>query len=218
MPCQTIYTINALTLLQAYEDSGYAEVLARADVAVADGVGAVWAVRRLTGRRVERVTGLDLIDDLCRICVREGRSVYLLGGRPGVAERAAESLRKRHATLRMAGARNGFWRPEEEQDVVQAVNRTEANLLLVALGQPRQEQFLDRYRQNLTARFAVGVGGSFDVLAGDVRRAPVWMQQAGLEWLFRLLQEPWRIRRVWRLPRFVWLVLRAVAARKIHKL
>lgn len=208
MACQLIYTLNALTLLLAYEDPAYAEVLARADVTLADGIGAVWAVRRLTGRRVERVTGVDLIGDLCRLCTVEGQSVFLLGGRPGVAERAAEKLRKSHPGLRIAGARDGFWRPEEEDEMIRAVNRAGADLLLVGLGQPRQEQFLDRQREQLAARLAMGVGGSFDVIAGNLRRAPLWMRRSGLEWLFRLGLEPWRIRRVWRLPGFVWRVLR----------
>lgn len=208
MPCQLIYTLNALTLLQAHDRPAYAGVLARADLSVADGVGSAWALRRCTGRVVERITGLDLIETLCGVCEREGQSVFLLGARPGVAPRAAAALIARFPGLRLAGTRSGFWTAAEEPALVEALNASGAALLLVALGQPRQEEFLDQHRAELQARVGVGVGGCFDVLAGDVRRAPGWMQRGGLEWLFRLLQEPWRIARVLRLPRFVlWILL-----------
>jgi len=207
MACQTLYTLNALTLLIADERPDYAEVLRRADLVVADGVGVVWAIRKLTGLAVERVTGIDLIDDLCRVCCQEGQSVYLLGGKPGVAAAAGQRLLARFPGLRVVGARDGFWSPAEEHEVVAAINACQPGLLLVGLGQPRQEQFLDRHRDRLRARLAMGCGGSFDVLAGRVKRAPGWMRAAGLEWFFRLLQEPWRLRRVAQLPRFVWMIL-----------
>ncbi len=208
MACQTVVTVNALTLLAAFEDPDYAAVLARADVLLADGVGAVWALRRLTGRTTERTAGIDLADELCAVCAREDQSVYLLGGRPGVAERAGAALRAGHPGLRLAGARDGFWSPAEEAEVVEGVNAARADLLLVGLGQPAQERFLDRWRGRLTARLAVGVGGSLDVFAGDLRRAPAWMRRLGWEWLYRTLAQPWRLARVGRLPRFAWRVLR----------
>ncbi len=211
MACQTVVTVNALTLLRALEDPGYAGVLARADVLLADGVGAVWAVKRLTGRTTERTPGIDLVDELCGVCAREGQSVYLLGARPGVAERAGERLRRAHPGLRLAGVRDGYWRPGEEAEVVACVNAARADLLLVGLGQPAQETFLDRWRAVLTARLAVGVGGSLDVFAGDVHRAPRWMRRWGWEWVYRTLTQPWRLGRVRHLPRFVWRVLRTRA-------
>ena len=207
MACQVIYTLNALTLLRAHDDPAYAAVLARADLSVADGVGCAWALRRWTGKRTERITGLELIDALCAQCVRDGSSVFLLGARPGVAPRAARNLSGRFPGLRLAGVRDGFWPGEQEADVVFEVNASGAGLLLVALGQPRQEEFLDRQRVQLHARLGVGVGGCFDILAGDLQRAPRWVRRLGLEWLFRLGQEPWRIRRMLSLPRFVFWVL-----------
>ena len=208
MGCQTVYTLNALTLLRAFDDPTYARVLGRADVVLADGVGAAWAARRLTGRTPERTPGIDLLAALCGICAQEGQSVFLLGGKPGVAARAGTALVAHAANLRIAGCREGYWPDADEAGVVDEINRSGAGLLLVGLGQPRQEWFLDRWRETLQARLAVGVGGSFDVLAGDLRRAPVWMQRVGLEWLFRTLQQPARLARIWQLPRFVWRVLR----------
>jgi N-acetylglucosaminyldiphosphoundecaprenol N-acetyl-beta-D-mannosaminyltransferase len=207
--CQTVITVNALTLLTAFEDPGYAAALSRADVVLADGVGAVWAARRLTGRTPERTPGIELADELCAVCAREGQSVFLLGGQTGVAERAAVRLRARHPGLRVAGTRDGYWEPGEEAGVVEQVNRSGADLLLAGLGQPAQERFLDRWHGRLTARLAMGVGGSLDVFAGDVKRAPAWMRRLGLEWLYRTLVQPWRLARVRHLPRFAWRVLRA---------
>jgi N-acetylglucosaminyldiphosphoundecaprenol N-acetyl-beta-D-mannosaminyltransferase len=207
MACQTIYSINAITLLLAHENQAYAEVLERADLSLADGVGAVWAITRLTGQKPERVPGVDLILDLVRICTTEKQSVFFLGSKPGVAQRCVEQLKHRFPELKIAGIRDGYFAPETEQDMVATINASKAGLLLVGLGQPAQEYFLDTYHDRLQTRIAMGVGGSFDVLSGDLKRAPRWMQRFGLEWLFRLLQEPRRLRPILQLPRFVWLVL-----------
>jgi N-acetylglucosaminyldiphosphoundecaprenol N-acetyl-beta-D-mannosaminyltransferase len=207
MACQTIYTLNALSFLLAYEDPDYARTLARADLTLADGVGAVWAVRRLTGKKPERVAGVDLIPELCNICQQERQSVFLLGGRPGVASRAAARLQKKYSGLIVTGVRHGFWEADEEHEIITAINRSQAGLLLVGLGQPRQEKFIDRYRNQWQARVVLGVGGAFDVLCGDLKRAPGFMRKTGLEWLFRLCQEPWRIRRGLRLVKFVRIIL-----------
>lgn len=207
MACQVIYTLNALTLLKAHDDPAYAAVLGRADLSVVDGVGCAWALKRWTGKRVARVTGLELIDALCAQCAQAGLGVFLLGARPGVAERAAGHLCRKFPGLRVAGVLDGIWPVAQEAQAVAQVNASGAGLLLVALGQPRQEEFLDRQRENLQVRMGLGVGGCFDVLSGDLNPAPAWVRRAGWEWLFRLWQEPWRFRRVLSLPRFVFWVL-----------
>ena len=207
MACQTIYTLNALSFLLAYEDSDYARTLARADMTLADGVGAVWGVRRLTGKKPERVAGVDLIPELCKICRQERQSVFFLGGRPGVASRAAARLQEHYPGLIVAGVRHGFWEAGEEHGIITEINRSSVGLLLVGLGQPRQEKFIDRYRNQLQAGVALGIGGSFDVLCGDLKRAPRIMRKSGLEWLFRLGQEPWRIRRLLRMVKFARIIL-----------
>jgi len=208
MACQMIYSINALTLLTAYDNPEYEKVLSRADLTLADGIGAVWAIHRWTGKKPKRVPGIDLIFDLVRVCAEEKQGVFLLGGRPGVAARSAERLQSEFPGLHIAGIHEGYWSPADEAELIARINRSRAGLLLVGLGQPAQEFFLDKYRQVLQTRVALGVGGSFDVLAGNLQRAPRWMQHWGLEWLYRLLQEPWRISRILRLPRFVWVVMR----------
>jgi N-acetylglucosaminyldiphosphoundecaprenol N-acetyl-beta-D-mannosaminyltransferase len=215
--CQAIYTVSALTLLEAYEDPAYAAVLSRADLLTADGVGAVWAVHRLTGLRPERVPGVDLMFTLVGVCAAEGQSVFLLGGRPGVAERAGQKFKERFPELTVAGWADGYWEPETEPALIARINQLRPGLLLVGLGQPAQERFIDRHRQALTARVALGVGGSLDVAAGDLKRAPAWMRGAGLEWLYRTWQEPWRWRRLGRLPKFIWRVWRTPRVRPAAK-
>ncbi|MBN1594384.1 WecB/TagA/CpsF family glycosyltransferase [candidate division FCPU426 bacterium] len=212
MACQTLYTINILTLVYAQQDPQYAEALGRADLTVADGSGAAWVIKRVTGKKPERVAGIDLLLDLVRVCAVEKQGIFLLGGKPGVAGRSAGRLQRDFPQLRIAGTHDGYWPPEKEGDIVAAVNRSRASLLLVGLGQPRQEFFIDRHQKDLHVRMAMGVGGSFDVLAGDLQRAPRWMQRSGLEWLARCCQEPWRIRRLSAVPGFLWSVWR----RSIH--
>lgn len=211
--CQAFYTVGALTLLEAYEDPAYAAVLGRADLLTADGVGAVWAVRRLTGLRPERVTGVDLMFTLVGVCAAEGQSVFLLGGKPGVAERAGRKFQERFPELTLAGWADGYWGPEGEAALIERINQARPGLLVVGLGQPAQERFIDRHRHELAARVALGVGGGLDVAAGDLRRAPAWMRAAGLEWLFRAWQEPWRWKRLGRLPKFIWRVWRTPRTR-----
>lgn len=215
--CQAFYTVSALTLLEAYEDPSYAAILSRADLLTADGVGAVWAVRRLTGVRPERVPGVDLMFTLAGVCAAEGQSVFLLGGKPGVAERAGRKLQERFPELQIAGWADGYWAPEAEPELIARINRLRPGLLVVGLGQPAQERFIDRHRSAFTAGVALGVGGSLDVAAGDLRRAPAWMRAAGLEWLFRAWQEPWRWRRLGRLPKFIWRVWRTPRVRPAAK-
>ena len=207
--CRVLVTVNALTLLRAADDDEYAAALIRADEAVADGIGCAWAVRRLTGRRPRRLPGIDLIEGVAAAAARTRGGVYCLGGRPGVARAAAEALVRRHPGLRLCGAADGYFDRASEATRVEAVNASGADVLLVGLGQPAQEFFLDRHRGALQCRFALGVGGSFDVLAGRLRRAPRWLQRIGGEWLFRMLQEPRRFVHVIPLLRFVMLVWRA---------
>ena len=204
MACQTVYTINALTLLAAEKDRHYAQVLYRGNLLLADGVGAVWAIHRLTGKKAERVPGVDLILDLSRICAKEKQSVILLGSGHGVAEKAAQKLRQVIPGISIAGSCAGFWEPDQDAEIVNRINHSGAGLLLVGLGQPRQEFFLDTYRNDLQVGVAMGVGGSFDVLSGALKRAPRWMQRVGMEWVFRVIQEPSRIPRMIRLVEFVW--------------
>ncbi|MDH5536877.1 MAG: WecB/TagA/CpsF family glycosyltransferase, partial [Betaproteobacteria bacterium] len=147
-----------------------------------------------------------LFPRLCRMAADEGLSLYLLGARPGVAAAVAENARKRVPQLAIAGHRDGYWAEQDEQSVVSAIRASGADILLVAMGAPRQELWIAKNAPRLGVKVALGVGGLFDFYAGRVARAPLWLRELGLEWTYRLLQEP---RRMWRRyvignPLFLW--------------
>jgi N-acetylglucosaminyldiphosphoundecaprenol N-acetyl-beta-D-mannosaminyltransferase len=203
-----ICTVNPEFVMVAQQDPIFRAILLRSDLNVADGVGLLWAAKRLGRALPERVTGSDGVPLIAERAAREGWRVFFLGAAEGVAERAAAVLTARHPALRVAGVYAGSPRPDEEDAIVERVNASGADVLFVAYGAPVQDQWIARNLPRLRVAMAMGVGGSFDFIAGIVPRAPVWMRRAGLEWLFRLVRQPWRARRMLRLPRFVWAVLR----------
>ncbi|MGH7867421.1 MAG: WecB/TagA/CpsF family glycosyltransferase, partial [Candidatus Dormibacteraceae bacterium] len=179
-----------------------------ADLAVADGAGVVWALRRLGWPQRERVTGVDLVPELLVQCAAREEKVFLLGAEEGVAAEVGRRLQGSLPALRVVGAEAGSPAPEDDEQMVAMINQKRPDLLLVAYGHPKQELWINRNRHRLQVGEAIGVGGTFDVLAGRVRRAPRWFQRCQLEWLWRLLLEPWRARRMAVLPRFAVAVLR----------
>ncbi|MDH7576594.1 MAG: WecB/TagA/CpsF family glycosyltransferase [Bacillota bacterium] len=204
-----VVTLNAEMLYRAQYDTSFRDLLNQADLVVPDGHGVVWAGRRLGCPFPERVTGIDLIYSLVSYAAREKWRIFLLGGVSGVAEAAALKLRQKYPGLHVAGTEHGYFSETEIVPVLRKIRATRPDLLLVALGSPRQEFFIWVHRRELGALVAIGVGGSLDVLAGRLRRAPVFFQRLHLEWLYRVLQEPSRWRRALVLPRFAWKVLRA---------
>jgi N-acetylglucosaminyldiphosphoundecaprenol N-acetyl-beta-D-mannosaminyltransferase len=195
----------------------FARVLEEADLATPDGAGVVWAMRRQGARQRLRVGGSDLIWSLSRLAAEEGLRVYLLGGREGVAAGAARALRQRFPALQVAGADAGSPSTQEEASIVHLIRQSRADILFVAFGAPEQDLWIARSLRPAGVSIAIGVGGSFDYLAGTARRAPVWMRERGLEWLWRLLRQPWRWRRMLALPRFVWLVYRSSVPDKMSE-
>jgi len=202
-----IITANPLILMAAGSHPGLSAALRAADLVVADSVGIVWAARR-GGRSVSRVPGIDLMERLCATAAGDGARVGLLGAAPGVAEKAAAALRSQHPGLNVVFVQDGFFSPTEESGVLARAQAAATDYLFVALDTPRQDDWIHRQLSVLGARVVMGVGGSFDVLAGRLRRAPRWMRKFGLEWLYRLNQEPRRWRRMAALPRFVLRVLK----------
>ncbi len=199
-----VVTLNPEIVVRAQEDPRLAQAVRRASLVTPDGVGILWAARRLHGLDLrERVPGVELTLALLERG-GEDRSVFFLGGRPGVAERAARYAQSRYRT-RVAGTHHGYF--EDPEPVVEAVRKASPDLLLVGLGE-RQEVFVEDHREALGARVAIGVGGTLDVLAGTARRAPGWTQRLGLEWAWRVGRDPRRWRRGLRLVRFVLLVER----------
>jgi len=183
--------INAAKVIAARKDPALRAIIDDCAIANADGQSIVWASRLLGRPLPERVTGIDFMQRMWQEAAERGYRVYLLGAKPATVQRAAEVARGQGVDV--VGARSGYWHPEEEDEVVAAVARTRPDLLFVGLPTPRKEQFLHRHLDSLGVPLAVGVGGSFDVVAGEVTRAPRWMQANGLEWVHRMWQEPRRM-------------------------
>ncbi|HEY8487861.1 MAG TPA: WecB/TagA/CpsF family glycosyltransferase [Thermaerobacter sp.] len=208
-------SMNAAKYVRAAEDPLLRAFIRRAHLVSPDGAGPLWAARRFGLRVPERVPGVDLMMALLPEAARHGWPVFLLGARPEVVERAAAEAARRWPGLQVAGTHHGYFRPDEEGAVVERVRASGATMLFVALGSPRQERFLERWFAKTGVLYAQGVGGGFDVLAGMARRAPRWIQQAGLEGVYRMMLEP---RKRWRRvvvdnARFVAMVLRAARRR-----
>ena len=185
--------VNVDKLVKAAKDPALREIINACDLINADGMPVVWASRLLGTPLKERVTGVDLFEALMARAAGEGWRVYLLGARQEVVARVAEIYGARHPDLVIAGWRDGYWQAPEEQQVAQAVRLARPDILFVAMSSPRKEQFLGRWQAYMRVPFAMGVGVSFDVAAGRTKRAPRWMQESGLEWFYRFLQEPRRM-------------------------
>ncbi|MGQ9458130.1 MAG: WecB/TagA/CpsF family glycosyltransferase [Anaerolineae bacterium] len=209
-----VVTVNPEFVMEARRNKPFREVLNTATLSLPDGYGIVWASRVLGDPVPERVAGVDIMRRMCAWAAQRGWPIFLLGARPGVAERAAAVLVTEHRDLVVAGCYAGSPDPAEEGELVARVNRSGARLLFVAYGAPRQDLWIARNLFRLEVAVAMGVGGAFDFRAGMVPRAPLWMQERGLEWLYRRAQQPWRWRRMLALPRFAVLVLWERARRR----
>jgi N-acetylglucosaminyldiphosphoundecaprenol N-acetyl-beta-D-mannosaminyltransferase len=203
-----VVTLGTEMVVQAQRDPRFAAVLDGAAFRLCDTVGVLWAARDRGIAVPERVTGVELLAPLCAALARDGIAVYLLGGRGDTAPRAAAALQRAHPRLVVAGTRDGYFAETESAAVAATIAASGARVLLVALGSPRQEMWLADHLAATGCGVGIGVGGSFDVLAGNVRRAPAAWRSLGVEWLYRLVTEPHRWRRQLALPRFVLLALR----------
>ncbi len=191
-----IVVINAAKVVKARRDRELADVIRRADLIGADGMAVVWASRLLGDPLCGRFNGTDLMEALFDLAARRGYRVFLLGAKPHVIENAVARLRQLYPTLQIAGYRHGYFSSEEdERQAVRMINEARPDILMLGMSTPLKELWVHRHRELINVPVIHGVGGSFDILGGVTRRAPVWMQRNGLEWLFRLLQEP---RRLWR--------------------
>ena len=197
-----VCTPNPEIVWAAQKDAGLRDALAGADMTLPDGMGVVWAARQLGTPVPERVTGCDL---MIRLLETFSDSVYLLGGKPGVAERAAEVIRERWPAVTVTGTHDGYF--DDPAPILAELSATAPRLIFVGLGSPKQELFMARAKKALPPGVMIGVGGSLDVLAGDVPRAPAFWRRHNIEWLYRLLRQPGRIGRQLRLPLFVGAVL-----------
>jgi len=202
-----VVTVNPEFIMIAQNNCEFLTVLRGAALSLPDGTGIVWASRILGTPVRERVTGVDVVHAIAALASREGLSMFLLGAAPGVAERTAQVLQAENPGLRIAGTFAGSPSEGEEDDICARIAKAQPHFLLVAYGPPRQDLWIARTTRRLQVPVAMGVGGTFDFIAGVARRAPLWMQKAGLEWLHRLIRQPHRWRRMLTLPKFVLAVL-----------
>lgn len=203
-----IATVNPEFVMEARRNAAFAAVLERADLCLADGVGLLWAAQRLGHALPERVTGSDSVPLIAQCAAEQGWRLFLLGAGPGVAERTAAVLQARHPGLAIAGTHAGTPADADASEIVVRIRAARPDVLFVAYGAPRQDLWIDKHRAALGVPVMMGVGGSFDFIAGVQKRAPRWVQRVNLEWLFRLVTQPWRWRRQLALPRFVWAVVK----------
>lgn len=185
--------INADKLLKMRKDPELARIVKKCDLINADGMSVVWASHILGTPLKERVAGIDLFLWLVEIAKKKGWKIFLLGATQEVVIKIIDLFKAKYPSLNIAGYRNGYWDEKEEINVVEDIKRTNADLLFVAMSSPKKEKFLDKYLLQMNIPFSMGVGGAFDVVAGVTKRAPLWMQHAGLEWFYRFLQEPARM-------------------------
>lgn len=201
-----VVTLGTEMVVHAQRDAKYREVVNACALSLCDTVGLLAVARSRGANLHERVTGVELIDHLCARAANEGISVFLFGAAPGVADRAATELQRRYPGLRIAGTRNGYFAADESGRIASEIRASGAQVLLVGLGFPKQEYWLAEHLRETGCGAGIGVGGSFDVISGNVERAPERWRKLGLEWLYRLVKEPHRWRRQLALPHFVLLV------------
>lgn len=203
-----VVTANAEIIMMCQQDAVYKQIVCdEAELVLPDGAGAVWAGRHLGYRVPERVAGFDLFNRLLAVSAAGSFACYFFGGAPGVAEAARDKSAQLYPGVRIVGTHSGYFQEDEEDGIIEEINASGADFLFVALGAPKQELWLQKHRSRLRPRLLMGIGGSFDVLAGKMERAPKWMQDASLEWLFRLYKQPSRLIRMLALPRFALKVI-----------
>ena len=208
-------SLNAAKVVSARRDRVLAQVLRSAEFVTADGQSVVWASRLLGDPLPERVAGIDLMSRLLELAEADGLGVFILGGRSDVLAAAVENLRRQHPRLRIVGQQHGYFEDGDSPRICKLVHDSRPAMLFVAMSSPRKEHWLHEHRDALGVPFVMGVGGAVDILAELTARAPDWMQRAGLEWAFRLLQEPRRLARRYLVTNtvFLLLVLRALPRR-----
>jgi N-acetylglucosaminyldiphosphoundecaprenol N-acetyl-beta-D-mannosaminyltransferase len=207
--------VNVDKLVKANRDPELRRIINECALINVDGMPVVWASRLIGKPLKERVAGVDLFEALMRRSAEKGWRVFLLGAREEVVSGVKNIYEQKYPGLTVAGYRNGYWKPEEEAGVVESVKAAQADLLFVAISSPKKEHFLGRYQAEMKIPFAMGVGGTFDVAVGKVKRAPVWMQNAGLEWFYRFLQEPRRMFKRYFVDdmAFFWLLVKEMVKR-----
>ncbi|MDR1160095.1 MAG: WecB/TagA/CpsF family glycosyltransferase [Syntrophomonadaceae bacterium] len=203
-----IVTLNAEIIYRAYKDQNLRRVINQAALITPDGIGAVWAGKILGHPFPERVAGIDLFYSICKRAVEKKWRIFLLGASPGIAEMAAEKMRADFAGVNICGVQDGYFKTETIPYIIEQINNSRPDILAVGLGSPKQEYWISKYKDQINVSVFIGLGGSFDVIAGIKKRAPGWIIRLNLEWLYRLIKEPSRFKRQLALPLFAWTVFK----------
>jgi exopolysaccharide biosynthesis WecB/TagA/CpsF family protein len=210
-----VVTPDTLAVLRARKDKKYLDITKKADLVTPDGAGILWATATLDVPLIERITGIDLINKICTAAVERDYKLYLLGSRNEVIEKAVENLKEKFPGINIVGYYHGYFNQlapngeeiaKSESEIIKEIKEKKPDFLLVGLGVPKQELWISKHKDELDVPVCIGIGGSFDVLSGKIPRAPIWMQNHGMEWIFRLMKEPKRLKRVVALPYFMWLI------------
>ena len=204
---RSVFTPNSEIIMMAYRDESFRELLNSSDLLTADGIGVVYASRIVKNPIKERAAGYDIACETLEKLSKKGGSLYLFGSKPGVAEKAGENITKKYPGIRIAGYSDGYFNEEKEKTIIENINRANPDLLFVCLGAPKQEKWIYEHKNELKAGVCLGIGGSLDVFAGTVKRAPEFFTKHGIEWLYRLMKQPSRFVRMLDLPRFGFKVL-----------
>ena len=202
-----VFTPNSEILLDAVKDREFGDILNQAQLIIPDGIGVVIASKFYGAPLKERVTGVDLTAKVLEFAAEKGSRVYLLGASQESVEGAAVKITDKYQGIKVVGYRNGYFAEEEEAQIVEDIRQSQADVLLVALGAPKQEKFIYKYKDALGVKIAIGIGGGLDVLSGKAKRAPEFYQKTGLEWFYRLMKQPSRFMRMTKLPKFILLAL-----------
>jgi N-acetylglucosaminyldiphosphoundecaprenol N-acetyl-beta-D-mannosaminyltransferase len=210
--------VNVNKLVKASKDPTLRRIINECALINVDGMPVVWASRLFGKPLKERLTGIDLFEALMSRAAKKGWRVFFLGGREEVVRGVKDLYEQKHQGLQIAGYRNGYWNPEEEIRVVELIKEKRPDLLFVAISSPKKEQFLGKYQSEMRIPFSMGVGGTFDVVIGKFKRAPVWMQRLGFEWFYRFLQEPTRMFGRYFIDDmyFFWLILKELFGKLRH--
>jgi N-acetylglucosaminyldiphosphoundecaprenol N-acetyl-beta-D-mannosaminyltransferase len=205
-PVQVV-TLTPEMCVMASRDETFLNIINNAGIVVSDGVGVVWGEGKITGRKPEKIPGIELASWAIEEAARRNGRIFLLGAKEEIVAKASENLKMKYPGIIIKGWKNGYFKPEDEPAIIAAIASAAPHLLLVGLGSPKQEYFIASHLSELNCGVAIGVGGSFDVWSGTIKRAPMFFQKTGTEWLYRTFTQPGaRFRRLYLLWKFIWLV------------
>lgn len=205
--CHLIYTPNPEMVLEATKNQKFKEIIDNSDLNIPDGIGIVIASKILGSPLKERVTGIDMAYRFFEEFAGTDTTFYFFGAADGIAQLAAENMMKKYPGLKIIGTRSGYFNKNDEMKIIEEINKLKPDIILIGLGAPKQEMWMYNYKKELNAKVCMGIGGSFDVMSGRLKRAPEWMIKLNIEWLYRLVKQPTRYKRMMKLPLFILKVL-----------